>query len=152
MSGPSFNLSHTPWRAIILSERDDVWCLVDAVDYPWLVEHTWNVWHSGRARWQLYAKRNVGPGRATVRMQREILKRFDPRPGPEMALLLGDHRNGCTLDNRRANLRWATHAENVANRRAFGDAPSVAFVLRQLMAKHRPAIAAASSMLADVPF
>lgn len=102
-----------------------MWCLVDAVDYPWLIETNWNVWHSGRILWQLYAKRNVGAARSTVKMHREILKRADPRPDAEIAKLYGDHINGCTLDNRRANLRWATPAENNANRRAFGQSPSV---------------------------
>jgi hypothetical protein len=148
LTGPRVDLSDTPWRAIILSPRDDIWCLVDAIDYSWLVEFNWNVWHSGRARWQLYAKRNVGKSRATVRMQREILKKLDPRPDDELALLFGDHRNGCTLDNRRANLSWVTPAENNTNRRACGHAPSVDFVLMQLLAQHRRI----APELEEVPF
>jgi hypothetical protein len=143
------DLAGTPWRAIILSEREGVWCLVDAIDYPWLVESNWNVWHSGRARWQLYAKRNVGVSRATVRMHREIMKRADPRPEAEIARLVGDHRNRCTLDNRRANLRWTDHATNAANSGAFGSAPSVELVTAQLLAQLRRERPAA---LEEVPF
>lgn len=150
--GPDYDLTPTPWRAIMLSERDDVWCLVDEVDYSWLIQFTWNVWHSGRTRWQLYAKRNVGAARNTVRMHREILKRADPRPDCEVAGLVCDHLNGCTLDNRRANLRWATHAENGANRRAFGQAPSVQLILMKLMSKHRSAARSEPLLTADVPF
>jgi hypothetical protein len=150
--GPNYDLSGTPWRAIVLSERDDIWCLVDEVDYSWLIEFTWNVWHSGRSRWQLYAKRNVGVARHTVRMHREILKRADPRPDDQVVALVGDHLNGCTLDNRRVNLRWATHAENNANRRAFGEAPSVQLILMKLMSVHRTAVRSAALLTADVPF
>jgi hypothetical protein len=37
------DLSSTPWRRIMLSARENIWCLVDAEDYGWLSEHIWNV-------------------------------------------------------------------------------------------------------------
>jgi hypothetical protein len=127
------DLSATPWRAIVLSYRREIWTLVDAEDYGWLVQHAWNEWWSGRARWQLYAKRNTGSARDTVRMHREILMRADPRPPAELLTLQGDHRNGQTLDNRRANLRWLLPAENRANGHAREKIPSLELIVRQLM-------------------
>lgn len=142
------DLAGTPWRAIILSEKQEVWTLVDAADYAWLVEFNWNVWWSGRARWQLYAKRNIGADRATVRMHREILKRADPRPTFEMAMLHGDHENGQTLDNRRRNLRWLTPAENRQNIHARERIPALELIVMSLLHQERPAREA----MAAIPF
>lgn len=127
------DLSATPWRAIVLSYRQEVWTLVDATDYGWLVETSWNVWWSGRARWQLYAKRNTGTARDTVRMHREILQRVDPRSPAELLGLHGDHRNGQTLDNRRANLRWLTPEENRANTHLRERIPSLELIVMRLL-------------------
>lgn len=127
------DLDGTPWRAIVLSYRRELWTLVDAADYSWLVEWGWNEWWSGRARWQIYAKRNTGPDRATVRMHREILALADPRSPAELLLLHGDHRNGQTLDNRRANLRWLTPADNRANAHVRERIPSLELIVRRLV-------------------
>ena|SRR5947209_3477164 len=134
----------TPWRRIMLSERLDVWCLVDAVHYDWLSTFNWNIWHDGRSDWRLYAKRNIGTARDTVRMHREIKLRTDPDGWFEGAVV--DHINGCTLDNRDANLRWATEAENRANSRARGLTPTVEAVLYGLLE------AAPVSFEAPIPF
>jgi hypothetical protein len=98
------DLSSTQYRRIWLSQREPIWMLVSAVDYPWLSENMWNVWHAGSNRgdsWMLYAKRNVGPRRSTVRAHREIMIAADP--GLDDAFLathVVDHINGQTLDNR----------------------------------------------------
>jgi hypothetical protein len=131
------DLSWTPWRRIFLSAREPIWCLVDAVDYDWLSQHVWNVWHAGNGRrdtWQKYAKRNVGPSRSTVRMHREILIAADPRDEAFLRSHYGDHRNGQTLDNRRANLVWATGHQNNYNRRPRGTAPSLEAIVAELVA------------------
>lgn len=128
------DLSWTPWRRIWLSSSSPVWCLVDAVDYDWLSANVWNEWHDGRKDWQRYAKRNVGPGRATVRMHREILIVADPRDEAFLRTHVGDHANGQTLDNRRANLRWATKGENNVNRRRRGTAPALETIVAELLA------------------
>lgn len=135
------DLSATPWRRIMLSARDNVWTLVDAVDAAWLSAHVWNIWHAGKGRneWQKYAKRNVGASRATIRMHREIMIAAVPPPSDEfLAAHVADHRNGQTLDNRRANLRWATKPENRHNRRARGTAPSLDAIVQQLLAELGP--------------
>lgn len=135
------DLSWTPWRRIMLSARDNIWTLVDATDYPWLSQHVWNVWHAGNGRhdsWMKYAKRNEGPGRSTVRMHREIQIEADPRSDVFMATHPVDHGNGQTLDNRRANLCWATQAENAVNRRARGTAPPLDAIVLQLLAELGP--------------
>ncbi|MGJ5163199.1 HNH endonuclease [Bradyrhizobium sp. HKCCYLR1051] len=144
------DLSGTPWRKILLSARDDIWTLVDAQDHAWLSQWTWNVWHGGaRGKWKRYAKRNIGPDRATVRMHREIMMRAEPRSIRFMACHHVDHINGNALDNRRANLRWATPRQNAANRQVRAFIPPLDQVLRQLLAS-LPEHAAPG--LAEIPF
>lgn len=85
--------------------------LVDASDYEWLMKRCWQAKFGGGRR-TVYAGRNEGgrKDRHRVMMHREILGlgRYDKRQG--------DHINGNTLDNRRSNLRIATHAENQHNK------------------------------------
>lgn len=125
------DLIGTPWRGLWLSERDGIWCLVDAIDFEWLSANLWNVSWGSRTPWQRYGKRNIGPDRATVRMHREIMLRAEPDGyGPKLHV---DHVNGQTLDNRRANLRWATNAQNSANRRERSQILSLDVIVQQLM-------------------
>lgn len=80
--------------------------IVDVADYDWLSEFKWYAAFASNIQ-SFYAVRRSGHDR--VYMHREILglvggdKRF------------GDHISGDTLDNRRSNLRVATHAENKRN-------------------------------------
>lgn len=76
---------------------------------------------------------HTGTARDTVRMHREILIRTDPRPADELAALHGDHRNGQTLDNRRANLRWLPPADNRANVHVREQIPSLELIVRRLL-------------------
>jgi hypothetical protein len=94
------------YRRIPLGEGQ--FALVEPLDYYRLKNFNWYISGNGK---EFYAFRNIiiGPGKIKmVSMHRMLL---DPPPH-----LLVDHRNGVTLDNRRANLRLATHAENACNR------------------------------------
>lgn len=146
------DLSATPCRRIWLSQREPIWTLVDAVDFAWLSENIWNVWHAGKGRgdsWMLYAKRNVGERRSTVRMHREIMIAADPgRDDVFLAAHVVDHINGQTLDNRRCNLRWATKRDNATSRRTRGTAPTLDAIVRKIMAD----ALAAAPQLEEMPF
>lgn len=80
--------------------------LVDDADFEWLRQWRWRYFHAGNG----YAGRQVkGDGKATnILMHRLIL---DCPKGMEI-----DHIDHDGLNNQRANLRLATHAENMRNR------------------------------------
>jgi len=84
------------------------WTILDSEDYYRLGEFKWTIGGHGK---KFYAVRIViaGDEIKTIRMNREIMN------APEG--LVVDHRNGDSLDNRRENLRLATQAENMQNRR-----------------------------------
>jgi hypothetical protein len=143
------DLSGTPWRRIWLSSRTPVWTLVDADDFEWLTQWQWNVWHGGRGKeWQLYAKRNTGVRRDTVRMHRELQIRNDPREDVFVAGHVVDHINGQTLDNRKANRRWLTQRDNIIHRRTRGEAPTLESIVAKLLAEFR----ASQPQLEEIPF
>src|SRR4030095_8449683 len=81
--------------------------IVDERDNEWLSRFNW---HALRSRNHYYAVRSVRRDNGKIHnilMHREIL---NPPSGYET-----DHVNGDGLDNRRANLRIATHRQNQAN-------------------------------------
>lgn len=87
---------------------------VDDEDYACVSAHNWYAWTKTRnGETQLYAVRTVQDGatKHTVYMHHEILERRDG--------YTVDHRSQDTLDNTRANLRYATVGQNNANRRAW---------------------------------
>lgn len=153
------DLTGLPVRAIILSEKHEVWTLVSAHRYDWLTRHNWNISWGSRTRWQLYAKRNIGKARSTLRMHREIMKEIQPLTDPalaelysddELAELHVDHINGQTLDNRDENLRWLTNAENNRNHRAREAIPSLEMIVMILrgQARRQPAHQATAEIAA----
>ena len=80
--------------------------LVDDDDYDELSAFKWcAIKMRGGA---YYAARSVIPKRLVL-MHRQILGLTDPK-------IQGDHRNHDTLDNRRENIRAATHSQNQQNR------------------------------------
>jgi hypothetical protein len=86
------------------------YALVDPADFAPLSEYKW---HMVDARGTFYAVRSSGKRgrqkRVIIKMHREILKVPDG--------MFVDHINHNGLDNRRANLRPATQAQNARNRR-----------------------------------
>jgi hypothetical protein len=94
-------------RKIALTKEQ--WALVSAVDYPSLMEHNWIAWWNTKTR-SYYAKRvEKRNGQVfTIMMHNAV---FGPvAPGNRV-----DHRSVNSLDNRRTNLREATHGQNMCN-------------------------------------
>lgn len=77
---------------------------VDDEDRPLLEAHEWKVGRFGRNNFYVY---RTGPGGANVFLHRELLN-------PEVEV---DHIDGDGLNNRRSNLREATHQQNIAGMR-----------------------------------
>ncbi len=97
---------YDPFRKIYLGEG--VWTVVSPNDYYLLKNFNWYLGGNGK---EFYAFRNIkiGPGKTKmVSMHRQIMN------FPEGKVV--DHRNNNPLDNRRPNLREATHAQNACNR------------------------------------
>ena len=94
------------FRKIFLGEGQ--FTILDALDYYRYSSFKWTMGGQGTT---VYAVRStkIGAKITTRRLHREIMN------APKG--LLVDHANGDTLDNRRANLRLATHFQNTCNRR-----------------------------------
>jgi hypothetical protein len=85
------------------------WALVDPRDYYRLARFKWSVTGDGENLYAARILKETAAGRIqTIYMHREIMN------APKG--LLVDHENGTGFDNRRANLRFATHAQNACNR------------------------------------
>lgn len=86
--------------------------VVDDDDLEWVNQWKW-CYHNG------YATRSIWNGSRvfTVRLHRELLQ---APPGLQV-----DHINGDKLDNRRANLRLATNAQNGMNQKKSSNCTSI---------------------------
>jgi hypothetical protein len=96
-----------PYRKIYLDEGK--WTILDAEDYYRYAGFKWCI---GGDKGKFYAIRGqmISPADSKiVRLHRLIMN------APEGLLI--DHKNNNGLDNRRANLRLATHSQNMQNRR-----------------------------------
>lgn len=85
--------------------------IVDVADLDFVMSHRWH--YAGKG----YAARSVRSEdgkRRMVYLHRELLKLT------EEDRIEVDHINRNTLDNRRSNMRTATHAENLQNHPGFG--------------------------------
>jgi hypothetical protein len=94
--------------------------IVEPPDYYRLCNFKWTLNGNGI---KFYAVRyvRVGPGKTkTIRLHREIM---NPPAG-----LLVDHKNLDSLDNRRTNLRLATHSQNQCNKSKTKSKTSSRFV------------------------
>jgi hypothetical protein len=106
------------YRKIELGE--DEWTIVEPGDYYRFGQFRWNI--GGRGR-NIYACRTIRMEDGKTKMALLHRAIMEAPPG-----LLVDHKNGDTLDNRRANLRLATHAENTQNRRKTKSKTSSQFI------------------------
>jgi hypothetical protein len=94
-----------PFRRIPLTR--DKYAIVDPEDYERLNKYKW---HAKKCKNTFYACRTQGSRRnkTEIKIHREVIK---PPAG-----MLVDHINHNGLDNRKANLRPATHQQNIFNR------------------------------------
>jgi hypothetical protein len=82
--------------------------LVDDEDYDLVMRHRWWVWEIPEKNQGPYAMARIGEGRGAPRGSMHRLITGWP---------LTDHENHDGLDNRRGNLRPATHQQNLCNQR-----------------------------------
>jgi len=114
-----------PFRRIRLTQGK--FAIVDPEDYQRLNKHKW---YAIKAKNTFYAGRNSRVGktkkRLYIKMHREVLQdklssSANPPRGPgaerRASHLVADHINRNGLDNRKANLRPATYAQNILNRK-----------------------------------
>lgn len=86
----------------IIPLTQGLFSLVDDKDYEGLIKHKWRAAQDGNS---YYAKRGDN-----IRMHRQIM---NAQPGQQI-----DHKDGYGLNNRRENLRFSTHQENMFNKRS----------------------------------
>lgn len=93
----------------------DVWAVIDAEDVARVAPFTWNLTRPNgrRSGYVSRRERREDGSNAYVTLHRYLLG--------ASAKDHVDHINGDTLDNRKANLRLCSAAENVRNRRPVGD-------------------------------
>lgn len=133
---------------IILCPRRDIWCLIDADDYPHWSAWRWNIgWHA-KTKWKFYAKRNIGAPRSTVYLHREVLIRASGADPEFIAAHHAHHLNGQSLDCRRANLAWRTPSVNAAIRVTRRAVPSLQAIVARLA--HQAGARLAGAQLADI--
>jgi hypothetical protein len=95
------------FRRIYLGE--EVWTIVEPTDYYRVGNIKWCLGGHERKSYAIGGIRSNKGGAKTVYLHREIMT------APKGRIV--DHKNGDSLDNRRANLRIATHAQNSSNKR-----------------------------------
>jgi hypothetical protein len=106
------------YRRIYLGEG--VWTIVDLQDYYHLNNFNWCPKKRGLSIYAVRLSSNSSGSIRIISMHKGILK--------APVGLLVDHKNGETLDNRRSNLRIATHSQNMFNRKKVRTKTSSRFI------------------------
>jgi hypothetical protein len=82
--------------------------LIDAVDEERVSKHAWTAQYwTNSNRYYVVARIKTGNRTKTQSLHRFVMR---ARRGQ-----IVDHKNSCGLDNRKCNLRFVTHAQNMAN-------------------------------------
>ena len=108
--GPTMTSPWGSYRTIELTKGQVT--IVDDVDYDWLNQWLWHAdWNADVKSFYACRTERINGKYDKIRMHRFILGLYcgDARQG--------DHANRNTLDNRRSNLRIASHSQNTCNRR-----------------------------------
>lgn len=102
-------------RTITLEWTGDLFAVVDAIDYDMLMR--FNTWCLKPCNLTWYARthKQENGHRYPIFMHRVVMLASGVKP-PSKFHTIVDHINGCGLDNRRENLRWATPSINCKNR------------------------------------
>jgi len=104
-----------PFRRIPLTRG--LYAIVDPEDYPRLIKYKWCAQAAHNSFYAVAWYRLPGSGkRVHIIMHRYIMTRLNPVPCTLYPGLMIDHIDGNGLDNRKANLRIATRAQNNRNR------------------------------------
>lgn len=105
-----------PYRTLTVSRCGEFQAILDEEDYRWALQWAWGVKRSRGKKGIYYAyrvTRCAGGKSYSVFLHVEIMIRAGIRCPYDDRVV--DHRNGRTLDCRRANLRWATRSMNRRN-------------------------------------
>jgi hypothetical protein len=104
-------------RRVYLDRHGEVFALVSAKTYEWVTQWRWS-WRWDRTKAKRYATRTswCDGRRVTVYMHKAILN-HSGKPQPSEAHMIGDHRDGDSLNNQDENLEWATVSMNRSNRK-----------------------------------
>jgi hypothetical protein len=102
------------------TKSEGLFTLVDPPDYYWLNNFHWSPRQNSNCIYAVRFLNERGKKTKIVSLHRLLLN-----PAPH---ILVDHRNGDTLDNRRDNLRPATHSQNQFNKAKTTEKTSSRFI------------------------